>query len=97
MAKRTDANQSVIVKAFRQMGARVQILSDVGKGFPDLLICYRGTLALVEVKDGSLSPSRRQLTPDEQAWHAEWDDAPLYIVASVDEAAKLLNEWDDWQ
>ena len=96
IASKVDTNQPAIVQAFRQMGARVQVLSFVGKGFPDLLICYRGTLALVEVKDGAKSASRRQLTPDEQAWHAEWDDAPLYIIASVDEAAKLLNEWDDW-
>jgi len=96
IASKIDVTQPAIVQTFRQMGARVQVLSFVGKGFPDLLICYRGTLALVEVKDGDKSASRRRLTPDEQAWHDEWEGAPLYIIASVDEAAALLNEWDDW-
>lgn len=92
-AAKVDANQAAIVQAFRQLGARVQVLSHVGKGFPDLLICVRGKLALIEIKDGDKSASRRKLTPDEQAWHAEWQDAPLFIVASVEEAAVLINEW----
>ncbi len=49
IASKVDTNQPAIVQTFRQLGARVQVLSFVGKGFPDLLICYRGTLALVEV------------------------------------------------
>lgn len=93
MPKRVDANQTQIVSAFRQMGARVQVLSHVGKGFPDLLICVRGRLALVELKDGAKSASRRKLTPDEARWHEEWADAPLFIISSVEEAAVLLNEW----
>jgi hypothetical protein len=73
------------------MGARVQVLSHVGKGFPDLLICVRGKLALVELKDGSKSPSQRRLTPDEKAWHEEWKGAPIFIVSTVEEAEWLVN------
>lgn len=94
IASRVDDNQPRIVQAFRRMGARVQVLSHVGKGFPDLLICVRGRLALVEVKDGDKSESRRKLTADEARWHEEWADAPVFIISSVEEAAKLLNEWE---
>lgn len=90
VASKVDTNQPAIVRALRQMGARVQILSMVGKGFPDLLICVRGKLALVELKDGNKPASQRRLTPDEQQWHEEWADAPLYIVTSIDDAVALL-------
>lgn len=92
-AAKVDANQSQIVTALRQMGARVQVLSHVGKGFPDLLILYRSKLALIELKNGDMPASRRKLTPDEARWHEEWADAPLFIISSVEEAAVLLNEW----
>lgn len=93
MPKRVDANQVEIVTAFRQMGARVQVLSNVGKGFPDLLICVRGRLALVELKDGAKSASRRKLTPDEVRWHEEWQEAPVFVIESIEEAVALLNDW----
>lgn len=93
VASKIDTNQPAIVRTFRQLGARVQVLSQVGHGFPDLLILFRGRLALVEVKDGEKSASRRKLTPDEQSWHEEWADAPLFVIASIDEAAELLNTW----
>jgi soluble P-type ATPase len=91
IASKIDVNQPAIVKALRQMGARVQVLSMVGKGFPDLLVLHRGKLALCELKDGSKSPSRRKLTPDEQAWHEEWQEAPLFVVATIDEAVAMLD------
>lgn len=95
IASRIDTNQPFLVRALRQMGVRVQVLSGVGKGFPDLLILHRGKLALVELKDGSKSASRRKLTPDEQQWHEEWADAPLYVVANVDEIVDMLNRMID--
>jgi hypothetical protein len=91
VAAKIDRNQPQIVQVLRQMGARVQVLSNVGKGFPDLLICVRGTLALVEIKDGAAPPSKRKLTPDEAAWHAEWSDAPVFVVTSIDDALELVN------
>jgi soluble P-type ATPase len=95
IASRVDVNQPFLVRALRQLGARVQILSMVGHGVPDLLILHRGKLALVELKDGSKSASRRKLTPDEQAWHEEWADAPLYVVATIDEAVDMLDRMSE--
>lgn len=96
VASKVDTNQPAIVRALRQMGARVQILSMVGKGFPDLLVLYRGWLALVEVKDGDKVKSKQKLTPDEQQWHEEWRDAPLFIVTTIDEAATVLERMGKW-
>ena len=85
-AARIDGNQTEIVQALRAAGATVQSLAAVGHGCPDLLVGMHGTSYLMEVKDGSLAPSRRRLTPDEAAWHAMWQGH----VAVVESAADAL-------
>ena len=49
--KRQDKNQTAIVKALKQIGCYVIKLSDVGAGCPDLLIGYKYTSILIEVKN----------------------------------------------
>lgn len=85
-----DDNQEEIVKALRQTGATVQILSAVGSGCPDLLVGYRGVDYLLEVKDGEKPPSRRRLTPDEAVWHSSWRGW-VRVVNSVDEALAAID------
>lgn len=87
MARRTDSNQAQVMRGLRAMGYRVEDLSQVGSGVPDLLVgtpCSR--LVLLEVKDGAKPPSRRALTPDQQAWHLEWDRFPVFVVLSAEDA-----------
>jgi hypothetical protein len=72
MPKKVDRNQSEIVQALRKIGATVQCLHTVGKGCPDLLVGFRGSNFVLEVKDWQQQPARRRLTPDEAEWHAEW-------------------------
>ena len=72
-------NQAAIVQYAIALGFTVLDLADMGQGVPDLLLGMDGVNVLVEVKDGSQPPSRRQLTPDEQAWHAAWRGG-VYIV-----------------
>lgn len=90
MPKRTDANQTAIVSAFRKLGATVSITSALGKGFPDLVVGYRGQNFLVEIKDGSKLPSAQKLTPDETKWHETWR-GQITIIRSVDDVLALLN------
>lgn len=72
VARRVDANQTSIVNAFRKAGASVQILSDVGKGCPDILVGIAGKNYLFEIKDGSKSLSGQALTPAEKEFHKNW-------------------------
>ena len=88
-AAKVDANQPQIVAALRDVGASVQPLHSVGKGCPDLAVGFRGQNHFLEVKDGSLSPSRRQLTPDQQVWHRDWR-GNVVTVNSVDEALQAI-------
>lgn len=84
-AAKIDANQPEVVSALRGIGATVQPLHSVGKGCPDLLVGFRGRNVLLEVKDGSLPPSARKLTEDQDEWHAGWKGA-VSVVRSAEEA-----------
>ena len=83
-AAKIDRNQPEIVKALRDAGASVQILSTVGKGCPDLLVGYNEVNHLLEIKyeDG-------KLTPDQRVWHAQWNGR-VNIVRTAEQAVKLV-------
>jgi hypothetical protein len=93
-AAKVDANQGEIVKALRAAGATVQSLAMVGAGCPDLVVGYRGVNFLMELKDGSLPPSRKRLTPDEAAWHASWQGSVL-VIEDVASALACLSKSPD--
>ena len=76
-AKKVDRNHKEIVDLFRELGAAVADTSAAGAGFPDLVVQFRSghtkyriQTHLVEIKDGSLSPSRRRLTDRQEDFHA---------------------------
>jgi Holliday junction resolvase len=69
---RVDANQPEIVKALRDIGCSVAIISNVGGGVPDLLVGRNGCNILLEIKDGTRKPSERALSDDEQTFMESW-------------------------
>jgi hypothetical protein len=71
------------------MGASVRILSNVGKGCPDILVGWKGLNLLFELKDGSKPPSARRLTPQEQSFFDEWH-GQVAIINSIDEVVLYL-------
>jgi hypothetical protein len=94
MARRAaavDANQSEIVEALRKAGASVQPLHSVGMGCPDLLVGFRGTNLLMEVKDGDKVPSARKLTEWQEKWHMVWE-GQVCTVNNVEDALAVLFE-----
>jgi len=85
-AKRRDFNEKEIVKALESIGCSVYRLD-----IPcDLLCCYKGRTFLVEVKDGSKSPSRIRKT-DAQEKFFDWWPGEKYVCKSVDEALEAAN------
>lgn len=90
-AARTDQNHKEVTQALRSCGWTVIDTSRVGHGFPDLLAFQRGAVRFIEVKDGTLPPSRRVLTTDERAFHAAMAAAgvDVVIVESIDQVASL--------
>jgi hypothetical protein len=84
-----DANQPEIVAALRRIGCSVQSLANIGGGCPDILVGYRGLNHILEIKDGTLPPSRRGLTLDEYKWHEEWQ-GKVHCATCVDDAIWIV-------
>ena len=90
--RRVDENQAALVDAFRKLGVKVLILSEVGNGCPDILCAFpNGRMRLVEIKDGSKSPSQRKLTQEQVKFHGEWVGY-VSVVSSVGEVMKIVRE-----
>ena len=88
-ARRTDANQAEIVKAMRVMGALVVDLHAVGKGVPDLLVCWKGRNILIEVK----TVNGRMTKPEEDFF--SWWTGPLAIVRTPEDAYQVLRNSEE--
>ena len=72
-APRIDANQRMIVAGLRCIpGVSVFSTAALGNGFVDVVVGYKGTNYMLEIKDGAKAPSERKLTPAEQRFHDEW-------------------------
>ena len=79
-AGRVDLTQSDAVKRLRQIGASVAVTSQLGGGFPDLVVGFRGRTLLVEMKTGN-----EPLTQAEKDWHAKWS-GHVVIARTAEEA-----------
>lgn len=90
-APRLDGNHAEIVQALRSAGIAVKSLAAVGGGLPDLLVAFRETTCLLEVKDGSKPPSERALTAAEAEFFATWP-GKVFVVTSAEEAVRVVVE-----
>lgn len=85
-----DANQAEIVKALRSLpNTKVWITSDLGYGFPDLIVGRPEGNMLLEVKDPAKVPSARKLKPLEEEFFRDWP-GPKAVVHSIDEALAAI-------
>lgn len=79
-----DANQPEIVKTLRQAGASVAITSDLGDGFLDLVVGFRGANFLIEVKYG-----KNGLTPEQRDFFSSWR-GQCEIARTSEEALRII-------
>jgi hypothetical protein len=82
-AAKVDDNQVELVASMRKIGAKVFHTHQVGKGFPDLVVAYRGVNYLVEVKDPAKFPSERKLTKDEKKFFDSWA-GPVFVAETIE-------------
>jgi hypothetical protein len=81
-AKRTDANQEAIVKALRDAGAYVWVIS-----LPvDLLVGYKDHTFLVEIK----TDARKRLTALQADFFENWSGSTLARVDSPEAALRMI-------
>jgi Holliday junction resolvase len=88
-AHRRDLNQSATVRALRDAGATVVITADVGGGFPDLVVGWRGKTYLVEVKNLT------QLSEKQLEFIERWRGGPVIVLRTVDDVVRFLQEEGD--
>jgi len=86
-AARCDANQPEIVKAFRDLGWYVLIISQL-KNCCDIIVSKKGRTIAVEIKDGSKPPSQQKLSTGELKFKNEWQGEYM-IVNCVEDILNL--------
>jgi len=86
---RKDENQNPIVGALAQANVQAIDTSQLGKGFPDLVIGFRGKNYLIEVKNPAKPLSDRQLTDDQKKFHSAWH-GQVNTVETIDEILAII-------
>lgn len=89
--RRTDKNQKDIVKAFRDLGAKVTLLHASGNGVYDLLVAISFLVASVEVKDPNKGPSQRRLTEAQRNWGNTWSGL-RYVAMTTEDVQSICFE-----
>lgn len=90
IAKKIDANQNLIVQTFRNRGLSVLIMSDLGKGAPDIAVGTNGLTFFFEIKDGAKPLSAQKLTEAEQRFAENWH-GHYGIIRSVDDVHYFID------
>lgn len=93
-ASRIDANHKKIVAALRDCGATVISLAPVGSNVPDLVVGFRGTNYLLEIKRAELQKyaphgGERQRIERQKEWRDAWR-GQAEIVYDVDQALQVI-------
>lgn len=93
-ARKRDGNHSAIAKTFERMGCTVLDTSSIGlAGFPDLVVGFRQTNHLVEVKNPETRYGRAGLNEAQSAFNRHWNGAGMWAVSSEDEAMAVVRNW----
>ena len=82
-AAKVDSNQNELVKALRDFGCSVYIVSMV-KGFVDIIVGYNGVNYLFEIKTktGKVSEIQKRL-------HATWR-GKIHVVRNIDDCLQII-------
>lgn len=93
MPKRVDANQPPIVFVLRAAGASVAITSDLGNGFVDAVVGFRGRNFMIEIK----IPGAK-LTQHERVFHENWR-GQVDIAYTPEDALRIIGalEPTEWR
>lgn len=90
-ARRVDANQSEIVKVFKDLGCSVFDTSRVAGGFPDLMIGKNKKTVLVEIK----SSEKASYTPAQEMFMLNWRGSTVVRINDIDGAIRLVKLLDN--
>lgn len=87
---RKDDNHNEIANTFITCGFSVHDTSQLGGGFPDIVVSNDRATFLVEIKDGKKPRSKQKLTTDEELFHTLWR-GKLFVINSTEQALDIIN------
>jgi hypothetical protein len=99
-----DENEPLIVAELMRKGCLVHPVlasEDNGMTVPDLLCASppnehgRRMLFLVEVKNPDTEKCKQRLRPKQSAFFERWGDAPLFVVLTIEDAQRIVEEMKD--
>lgn len=82
---RTDANHSDVKGYFEDLGCTVHDTSQVGMGFPDLVVGLVGRTVLVEIKTDT-----GELLPSQKTFNARWRGELPVVVRTQQDCIDLV-------
>jgi hypothetical protein len=87
VASRIDTNQPRMVRRLRELGFHITLLSQLGKGVPDVLVtAYSNRTERVEALLVEIKTDKGTLTEDERQWHESYPEGgPLLVARSEDD------------
>lgn len=90
MIRKTDLNHKELIDKIRKI-PNISVFSThtIGKGFPDIVVGYKGLNYLIEIKDGSKYKSQKKLTESELKFHNSWK-GQVSIAENIDDVLKLI-------
>tara|TARA_R110002051_G_scaffold154782_1_gene226938 strand:- start:3355 stop:3657 length:303 start_codon:yes stop_codon:yes gene_type:complete len=93
-AKRVDGNHKEVVEGLRASLPECTVFdaSGAGRGFPDLVVGFKGRNWLFEVKNLNMVPSRRRLTAAQVGMHSNWQGQVAIIHSAADILAVMARE-----
>lgn len=80
-----DSTHREIVDTLESVGCSVFDAADVGLGFPDLVVGFRGVTFLLECKS-----KRGKLRPSQVSFQRSWRGAPVAVVYTPAEALRAI-------
>lgn len=84
LKSRVDKNQPEILNHLKNLGIKYRALHFVGKGFPDLIVGFRGKNYLFEIKS-----KNGEKTKKEEEFFSSWD-GQVKEVRHIDEILKEI-------
>ena len=87
-ARKVDAIQPSCVKLWRKFGKEVILTHKQGGGCPDCFVLHRSIWLAVELKSGEKAKLKK--SQEDLAERVKAKGGILYVIRSIEEAAKLI-------
>lgn len=88
---RKDKNQSSIIRSLKKINASVVDASNIGNGFPDLIIGYHKKTYLIEIKNKDNWYGKKGGSTSQKTFRTDWKGDQIYVFSSIEEIIELLN------